>query len=101
MNLSFRFRRAERLKGRVEIKQVFARGQTGCAVLGDVGFAGCGISVLGFEDNSGIVLCRHTSVSETVGVLAFITMIDGQKVIVRTIGVSGTVKGAQTKFLKK
>ncbi len=27
MNLSFRFRRAERLKGRVEIKQVFARGR--------------------------------------------------------------------------
>lgn len=80
---------------------IAAVSQTGCAVLGDVGFAGCGISVLGFEDNSGIVLCRHTSVSETVGVLAFITMIDGQKVIVRTMGVSGTVKGAQTKFLKK
>lgn len=75
--------------------------QTGCAVLGDVGFAACGISVLGFENNTGVVKCWHTGVSQTIGVLAFITMIDGQKVIVRTAGVSGTVKGAETKFLKK
>ncbi|WNY28275.1 hypothetical protein MmiEs2_04590 [Methanimicrococcus stummii] len=74
--------------------------QTGCAVLGDVGFAGCGISVLGFENNIGIVKCKHDSVSETIGALAFISAIDNQRVIVRTIGVSGTVKGAETKFLR-
>ncbi len=80
---------------------IAAVSQAGCAVLGDVGFAVCGISVLGFEGNAGIVKCWHTSVSQTVGVLTFITMIDGQKAIVRTAGVSGTVKGAQTKFLHK
>ncbi|MDV0444500.1 hypothetical protein MmiAt1_00260 [Methanimicrococcus sp. At1] len=80
---------------------ISAVSQAGCAVLGDVGFAVCGISVLGFENNVGIVRCRHTSVSQAIGVLAFMTMIDGQKVIVRTAGVSGTVKGAQTKFLQK
>ncbi|MDR0767164.1 MAG: ribonuclease P [Methanosarcinales archaeon] len=80
---------------------IAAVSQTGCTVLGDVGFAGCGISVLGFENNVGIIKCKHTSVTHTIGVLAFMTMIDGQKVIVQTLGVSGTVKGAQTKFLQK
>ncbi|MDR2943498.1 MAG: ribonuclease P [Methanosarcinales archaeon] len=80
---------------------IAAVSQAGCAVLGDAGFAVCGISVLGFEGSAGIIKCHHTSVSQTIGVLAFITMIDGQKVIVRTAGVSGTVKGALTKFLQK
>jgi ribonuclease P/MRP protein subunit POP5 len=80
---------------------IAAVSQTGCTVLGDVGFAGCGISVLGFENNVGIIKCKHTFISQTIGVLAFMTMIDGQKVIVQTLGVSGTVKGAQTKFLQK
>ncbi|TDQ71075.1 ribonuclease P protein subunit Rpp14 [Methanimicrococcus blatticola] len=80
---------------------IAAVSQAGCAVLGDVGFAVCGISVLGFEDNVGIVKCWHTSVSQTIGVLTFMTWIDGQKVIVRAAGVSGTVKGAQIKFLQK
>jgi len=66
----------------------------GCALLGDVGFSKCGISVLDVS----IVKCRHTFVSETIAVLAFITNIDGQKVVVRSVGVSGTVKGAKTKF---
>lgn len=80
---------------------ISAVSQTGCTVLGDIGFAVCGISVLGFENNVGIVRCWHTAVSQTIGVLAFMTMVDGQRVIVRTAGVSGTVKGAQTKFLNK
>lgn len=78
---------------------IAAVSNAGCTVLGDLGFAACGISVLGFENNSGVIKCRHTSVSQTIGVLAFMTLIDGQKVIVRTAGVSGTVKGARTKFL--
>lgn len=72
----------------------------GCALLGEFGFSKCGASVLGFEDNLGIIKCRHTAVSETIAVLAFITNIDGQSVIVRSAGVSGTVKGAETKYLK-
>jgi ribonuclease P/MRP protein subunit POP5 len=79
---------------------IAAVSQTGCALLGDVGFAGCGVSVLGFENNAGIVKCKHISVSQTIGILAFMTAVDGQKVIVQTLGVSGTVKGAQTKFLQ-
>jgi ribonuclease P/MRP protein subunit POP5 len=73
----------------------------GCALFGDVGFAKFGITVLGVEDNAGIIKCRHTAVSETIAVLAFITNVDGQKVVVRSAGVSGTVKGAKTKFLNK
>lgn len=71
----------------------------GCSLLGDVGFSKCGISVLGFEGNIGIVKCRHTAVSEAIAVLAFITNVDGQAVVVRSAGVSGTVKGAETKYL--
>ena len=79
---------------------ISAVSSSGCALLGEVGFAKCGISILGFEDNLGIIKCWHTAVSETVAILAFITNIDGQPVIVRTAGVSGTIKGAETKYLK-
>jgi len=75
--------------------------QSGRSLLGDVGFAKCGISVLGFENNLGIIRCTHTSVSETVGILAFIKIIDGEPVILRTLGVSGTIKGAEVKYLQK
>lgn len=73
----------------------------GCSLLGDFGFSKCGVSVLGFEDNTGIIMCKHTAVSETIAVLAFMTGVDGQSVIVRSAGVSGTVKGAETKYLKR
>jgi RNase P/RNase MRP subunit POP5 len=79
---------------------ISAVSQAGCSLLGDIGYAKCGISVLGFENNVGIVQCKHTSVSETIAVLAFITAVDNQKVIIRAAGVSGTVKGAETKFLR-
>lgn len=74
---------------------------SGCSLLGDIGFAKCGVSVLGFENNLGIIKCEHTSVSKTVGILTFVTKIDGEKVILRTLGVSGTIKGAETKYLQK
>jgi len=79
---------------------ISAVSQAGCALLGDVGYAKCGISVLGFENTVGIIQCRHTCVSETIAVLAFVTAADGQKILIRAAGVSGTVKGAETKFLR-
>ena len=80
---------------------ISAVSSSGCALLGEIGFAKCGVTVLGVENNAGIVKCGHLSVSETIAVLAFITHVDGQKVIVRSAGVSGTVKGAKTKFLNE
>ena len=79
---------------------ISAVSQTGCTLLGDVGYAKCGVSVLGFENNVGIIQCWHTSVAEAISILAFITSVDNQKVIIRAAGVSGTVKGAETKFLR-
>ena len=73
---------------------------SGCALFGEAGYSNFGVIVLGFEDNIGVVKCWHTAVSETIAALAFITNIDGQPVIIRTAGVSGTVKGAEVKFLK-
>ena len=73
---------------------------SGCALFGDAGYSKFGVLVLGFEEDIGVVKCWHTAVSETIAALAFITNIDGQPVIVRTAGVSGTVKGAEVKFLK-
>jgi RNase P/RNase MRP subunit POP5 len=79
---------------------ISAVSSSGCALFGEAGYSKFGVTVLGFEDNLGIVKCLHTSVSETIAVLAFITNIDGQPVLIRTAGVSGTIKGAEIKFLK-
>ncbi|WNY26877.1 Rpp14/Pop5 family protein [Methanolapillus ohkumae] len=78
---------------------IAAVSSSGTTLLGDVGFAAAGISVYGFENSKGIVKCRHTAVSQTIAVLAFISAIENRRVIVKTWGVSGTVKGATEKFL--
>ena len=80
---------------------ISAVSSSGCALFGEAGYSKLDVTVLGFEDNIGVVKCRHTAVSETIAALAFITAIDGHPVIIRTEGVSGTVKGAEVKFLRK
>lgn len=49
----------------------------------------------------GLVRCNHKTVEDVRAALALIKDMDGQRVIVNTLGVSGTMEGARKKFLGK
>ncbi|MEA3229666.1 MAG: Rpp14/Pop5 family protein, partial [archaeon] len=50
--------------------------------------------------NTGIVRCSHNYVQQVRSALALIRKIDENPVIVKTLGVTGTIKSAKAKFLK-
>jgi len=69
--------------------------------LGELGFGKAGIQVLDeFENNRGMIRTNVKSLEQTKTALALVEKIDNQKVIVKTIGVSGILNKAKNKFLK-
>jgi len=49
----------------------------------------------------GIIRCSHDHVQDIRAALTLIKKIDDEPVIIRTMGVTGTIKAAKTKFLDK
>lgn len=52
------------------------------------------------SQRKGIISCNHESVEMVRAAIASIRQIDGENVIVMTLGVSGTMKSAKQKFLR-
>ncbi|MEE9223677.1 MAG: Rpp14/Pop5 family protein [Thermoplasmata archaeon] len=53
-----------------------------------------------FEKGKGIVRCSHTSKDECINLLQAINGVGGKEVKIRTLGTSGTVRGARRKYLE-
>lgn len=53
-----------------------------------------------FEKGKGIVRCSHTSKDEVINLLQSVKGVGGKKVKIRTLGTSGTVRGARRKYLE-
>jgi ribonuclease P/MRP protein subunit POP5 len=53
-----------------------------------------------FEKGKGIVRCSHTSKDEVINLLKSVKGVGGKKVKIRTLGTSGTVRGARRKYLE-
>jgi RNase P/RNase MRP subunit POP5 len=53
-----------------------------------------------FEKGKGIVRCSHTSKDECINLLQAIKGVGGKSVKIRTLGTSGTVRGARRKYLE-
>lgn len=56
--------------------------------------------IIMFEKGKGIARCSHTAKDECINLLRSIKSIGGNAVQVRTLGTSGTVKGARKKYLE-
>lgn len=68
--------------------------------LGELGCARSGLMVLDeWKQNKGILKVNNKYLNETRAALALIKEINNQKVIVKTVGVSGILKKAKEKFL--
>lgn len=72
-------------------------------VLGELGTAKAKIWFIRFDEKSqtGIVRCDRDYVEQVRFALTMLTQINGSKVIMRTLGVSGTIKRLKMKFLKE
>jgi ribonuclease P/MRP protein subunit POP5 len=51
------------------------------------------------EKQIGLIRCSHTSVEEVRSAVSLIQRIGDIKVVVKVLGISGTIKGARKKFL--
>jgi ribonuclease P/MRP protein subunit POP5 len=69
-------------------------------LLGDVGASECAIRLLAFENTNGVIRCASNRTENTRAVLATITNVKGNRVLLHVLGVSGTVLGATKKYLE-
>lgn len=69
--------------------------------LGELGYGKAGIIILDeFQNNKGLIRTCTKSLDQTKTALAMVEKINNQKVIIKTIGVSGMLNKAKNKFLK-
>lgn len=67
--------------------------------LGILGMARAGIQIIKYKNQRGLIKVNHKHVDELKAALTFIEKIKNQKVIVKSIGVSGIIKKAEKKYL--
>jgi ribonuclease P/MRP protein subunit POP5 len=79
------------------LREIFAA--TG-SLFGDIGSSECGLRLLDFEKQKGILRCSHMMAERSRAALATITSIGGQRAIVHVLGISGTVRGATQKYIQ-
>ncbi len=95
---------------RVESDTAFKREEVVKAILssalgafGELRVAEANITVLDFdeEEQQGFLVCTHTSVPLAIASLSMVSEIAGERVHLRPLGTSGTVKALKRKFLNR
>ena len=73
------------------------------AMFGEARVAEASLTVLDFDEaeQQGFVVCSHLSVTEAIASLSLVGEISGERVHLRPLGVSGTVKALKRKFLNR
>lgn len=59
--------------------------------------------VMNFDETSqkGFLVCGHREVRKVKAALTLVSMVNGKKVFLQTLGVSGTIKALKRKFLNR
>ncbi len=58
-----------------------------------------GLYLIRFNDDKGIVKCNHIEKENTIELLKSITNVSSQKVNIKTLGTSGTIKALTKKYM--
>lgn len=91
--------RSEKTLSFKEVKQELEKKMT--QFLGELGYGRAGVMVIDlWEANKGIIKANPKHVDEVKTAIALVERIGNQKVIVKSVGVSGILKKAKNKFLK-
>ncbi|MBU4502942.1 MAG: hypothetical protein KKA79_10185 [Nanoarchaeota archaeon] len=81
-----------------EVKQVLEKKMLD--FLGELGYGKAGIIIMDeFQDNRGIIRMQTKSLDNVKAALTLVKKIGDQKVIVKSVGVSGILNKAKSKFL--
>ncbi len=70
------------------------------SLYGDIGSSECGVRLLDYGSQKGVLRCSHGMEDRSRAAFATITTIGGQRAIVHVLGISGTVKGATQKYIQ-
>lgn len=73
--------------------------QDKCRYLFDKNCSEMGISLIKFDGEKGILRCNHLEKENTIHLLKSIKEIDSQRVVLETIGTSGTIKSLLKKHM--
>ena len=68
-------------------------------LFGEIGLSRAGLNFVSFENNKGIVKVNNRDVNNFKASFCFLRKINKQDVVVRSLGVSGMLKRARSKFL--
>jgi len=71
------------------------------SLMGDLGAASNKLKLICFNGRFGILRCNHDRIQDTRALLATINTVNGIRVLIQVIGVSGTIKSATKKYLPR
>jgi ribonuclease P/MRP protein subunit POP5 len=73
------------------------------AMFGEAKVAEMNLAVLDFDEaaQEGFVVCSHLSVAQAIAALSLVSEISGERVHLRSLGTSGTVRALRRKFLNR
>jgi ribonuclease P/MRP protein subunit POP5 len=71
------------------------------SLMGDLGAAANKLRLICFSGRFGLLRCNHDRIQDTRALLATINAVNGIRVIIQVIGVSGTIKSATKKYLPR
>jgi len=70
-----------------------------CTILYNKNFKEMGLFLTKFNENKGILRCKHTEKNNTIDLLRSINKIGPEKVEIETLGTSGTIKSLEKKHM--
>jgi RNase P/RNase MRP subunit POP5 len=85
---------------KVEKKDIVHIVRKNCKNLFDKDVKDLGIYVIKFNGTYGIVRCKHTEKENTIKLLTNIKNVASEKVEIKTLGTSGTIKSLMKKHMK-
>ena len=80
-------------------KQIIEEIQKKCPFFFEKGCKEVGINLIKYNDEKGIVRCKHTDKENTIKLLKSIKKISNKKVSIETLGTSGTIKALVRKHM--
>ena len=82
-------------------KQIIEEIQKKCPLFFEKNCKEAGIYLIRYNDEKGIVRCKHTDKETTIRLLKSINKVSNKKVTIETLGTSGTIKSLVRKHIKK
>ena len=96
--LAFELEAEDKVEARELMKEIH---ESQFSLFGDIGAARNRLKLISFDGRFGLLRHHHAHIQETRAVLASVCSIGGIRAMLRTKGISGTIKSATEKYIPK